>query len=188
MTDLVIKTCGGNYLVDMDATVIDKLKAKYDDYEIVEINPNYCGETRIRLKPPTGEHINHIEVDVPPGCYVVWTRVCHKGNDETNKVMVIVGCGDEACVNLLLNDVETCGREFIHPFLARAAELHIPKRDLGIAVKAIMNVAEMPKRQVIADLGLRAAEVEERKDEGLMKTIGKLMDIVKAVNVREEKE
>ena len=188
MTDLVIKTCGGDYLVDMDKTVIEKLKVKYDDYDRVEIYPNYHDETRIRLKPPKGEYINHIEVDVPPGCYIVWTRICYGRNEETNKVMVIVECGDEACVNLLLNDVETCGREFVYPFLERAVALRIPKRDLGIAVQAIMQVAEMPKKQVIAELGQRAAEVEDQKDAGMMKTIGRLTEIVKAVNIREDKD
>jgi len=102
LTNLVIKTCSGEYLVDMDPTVLEKLKIKYPDYE-VSINPAYEGETRIRLVPPTGKYINHIEVDIPPGCYVVWARVGVSAfSSETDRVMVIVNCDGDLCVNLLL--------------------------------------------------------------------------------------
>ncbi|MFZ2071258.1 MAG: hypothetical protein WAV32_06655, partial [Halobacteriota archaeon] len=106
-TDLVIKTCNDDYLVDMDPTVIEKLRQRYPDYKDVKVQ-DYKGHRRIMLQPGGGEKFNHIEVDVPPGCYVVWTRVCYGKNEETNKVMVIVDCGEEVCVNLLLDDVETC--------------------------------------------------------------------------------
>ncbi|QTA84246.1 hypothetical protein [Desulfonema magnum] len=181
MTDLVIKTCGGDYLVDMDTTVIEKLRAKYADHEKVEVLPNYQGETRIRIKPPRGEHINHIEVEVPPGCYVVWTRVCHGRNEETNKVMVIVGCGDHACVNLLLNSVETCTNEVLHPLLVRAVEMRLPKQELGLVAEVMMKVAEKPKKELIVELGQRLEEVRDRKDTELQKAIGTIMEIVKAM-------
>ena len=61
MTDLVIKTCSGDYLVDMDSTVLEKLRVKYSDYEIVDIKPEYHGEKRIRLRPGRGRYINHVE-------------------------------------------------------------------------------------------------------------------------------
>lgn len=181
MTDVVIKTSGGDYLVDMDPTVIQKLRKEYEDYEKVEVKPNYHGETRIRLKPPTGEHINHIEVEVPPGCYVVWTRVCHGRNEETNKVMVIVGCGGDACVNLLLNAVETCSRELLHPFLVRAVEMRLPRQELELAAKALLAVAKKSKKELVVELGQRLEEVEDRKDPGLQKAIDQVMKIVKAM-------
>jgi hypothetical protein len=186
MTDLVIKTCCGDYLVDMDPTVVDRLKKQYEDFEKVEVKPNYHEETRIRLKPPRGEHINHIEVDVPPGCYVVWTRVCHGRNEETNKVMVIVGCGDDACVNLLLNDVETCSKELLHPFLVRAVEMRLSKQELKVAAKMLMGVAEKPKKELVVELGQRLEEIEGRKDPGLRKTIGQILEIIKAMPAKQD--
>lgn len=182
-TDLVIKTCGcgSDYLVDMDKTVIEKLRARYDDYEKVEVNPNYQGETRILLKPPRGQHINHIEVDVPPGCYVVWTRVCHGGNEETNKVMVIVGCGDDVCVNLLLNTVERCGKEIFHPFLVQAVAKKIPKNELEAAANVLMVVAEKPKKEVLVELGQRLEELKDSKDAESGKAIAKIAEIVKGM-------
>ena len=187
-TDLVIKTCGGEPLVNMDPTVLEKLRAEYDDYKYVEKH-DYAGETRIKLSPDGvrgGRPVYHIEMDVPPGCYVVWTRVCYKKNEETNKVMVIVGCGDKACVNLLLDAVETCSNELFHPFLERAVGMRIPKRDLQMVAKVFMAVAEKHKKEVVAELDQRLQEVEGMKDPGLQKAIGTVMEIVKAMPAEQD--
>lgn len=182
-TDLVIKTCGGVYLIDMDPSVIERLKAAYPGYT-VEINRNYEHADRIMMMPPAGKHINPIEVDVPPGCYVVWTRVCHGGNDETNKVMAIVNCGEEVCVNLLLNDVETCGREFIHPFLARAVEMKLPEKDIAAAAKVIMDVAKKPEKEVTKELENRIKEARMMKNEKLLGVIGNVQKMFGGGRVR----
>lgn len=184
-TDLVIKTCGGEPLVDMDPTVIEKLRAKYTDYQEVSVH-DYKTERRVKLYPGGGGRVYHIEVDVPPGCYVVWTRICHRGNEETNKVMVIVGCGGEACVNLLLNAIETCSDELLHPLLARGVEMGLPRGDLQVAAGVLMAVAEKPKRQVLAELGQRLEEAKEAEDPGLQKAIGKIRGIVKAIPDRKQ--
>jgi len=187
-TDLVIKTCGGEPLVDMDPTIIEQLRVRYEDYKDVKIH-NYKKERRIWLSPEGhrgGKPVYHIEVDVPPGCYVVWTRVCYTGNEETNKVMVIVGCGEEACVNLLLDAVEKCTDELFHPFLERAVDMRIPKRDLQMVAKVLMAVAEKPKNEVVAELGQRADEAKDMKDAGLQKAIGAIMEMVKAMPVEQE--
>jgi hypothetical protein len=177
-TDLVIKTCGGKYLVDMDPTVIDQLKTRYPDYEAI-MQHDYQGETRIMLQPGGGRCFSHIEVDVPPGCYVVWTRVCYGYNEETNKVMVLVGCGDEACVNLLLNDVKTCARELLHPVLERGALVGIQKPDLEAVARVLMQVGEMPKKQVLAELNERVEHAMHR-DPQLRKVTGSIVAMIKA--------
>jgi hypothetical protein len=48
----------------------------------------------------------HVEVEVPPGCYIVTAGIYrpNQGNVYTDMTMVIVRCGDDACVNLVLND------------------------------------------------------------------------------------
>jgi hypothetical protein len=187
-TDLVIKTCGGEPLVNMDPTVLERLRAQYDDYKYVEKH-DYMGETRIMLSPDgtrRGRSIYHIEVDVPPGCYIVWTRICYRRNEETNKVMVIVGCGDHACVNLLLDAVETCSNELFHPFLEHAVGLRLPKRELQIVAKAFMAVMEKPKKEVIRELDQRLQDVEGMKDPGLQKAISAVMEIVKAMPAEKE--
>jgi hypothetical protein len=189
MTDLVVKTCGGDYLVDMDSTIMEKLRMRYADYEKVEINPNYWGEKRIRLKPGSGDYLNHIEVDVPPGCYVVWTRVCYCGNEETNKVMVIVDCGGEACVNLLLDRAETCIKEALYPAAVLAIGMRLPENEVGIAVKALMQVAEIPKEVFVAELEQKFGELQEtkgREAQEYLKATDKLLEIVKSLRTKEE--
>lgn len=170
-TDLVIKMCCGKYLIDMDPSVIERLREAYPGYK-VEVNRNYKDADRILLQPTPRGYFNHIEVDVPPGCYVVWTRICHGGNEETNKVMAIVDCGQEVCVNLLLNDVETCGKEFIHPFLERAVEMKLPAKDIQAAAKAIMDVARKPEKEVVKELEQRVEEVRPIKDKRLVGLVG----------------
>ncbi len=186
-TDLVINSCCGESVIDQDPTIIDQLKGRYQDYKYVQIH-DYKQERRIMLSPEGygGKPIYHIEVDVPPGCYVVWTRVCYTDNEETNKVMVIVGCGDEACVNLLLDAVETCTNNAIHPILGRLVEIGIPKRDMQVVAKGLMAVAEKSKREMVADLDQRLAEVRDMKDPGLQKAIGVIKDIVKAIPAKDD--
>ena len=184
-TDLVINTCSGEPVVDMDPAVIEKLKAEYHDYAAVELH-DYEGERRIKLYPGGRRPIYHVEVHVPPGCYVVWTRVCHRRNEETNKVMVIVGCDEEACVNLLLDAVETCTNQLLHPFLHRALEMRLPRRDLQVVANVMMAVAERRKKDVLAELARRRDEVEEMKDAGLQKAIGTIMEVIKAKPVEQD--
>ncbi len=189
MTDLVIKMCGnGEYLVDMDPTVIEMLKKKYSDYERVQVR-DYEEYKRINLKPGNNEKFNHIEVDVPPGCYVVWTRVCYGKNEETNKVMVIVDCGGEACVNLLLDKAETCVIEALYPAAILAIEKRIPENELGIAVKVLMQVAEIPKKVFVAELEQKFAELQEtkgREAQEYLKATDKLLEVVKSLRTKEE--
>jgi hypothetical protein len=179
-TDLVIKTCGGMPLVDMDPTIVEQLRERYPDYANVLVH-DYQGERRIMLYPGGGRHLFHVEVDVPPGCYVVWTRICYGRNEETNKVMVVVGCGDEACVSLLLDDVRTCSKQLLHPLLERGALANLPRRELQVAAGVLMAVAEMPKKQVLAELGERLEHVELRRDPRLREVTGSIMDMVKGL-------
>ena len=181
MTDLVIKSCCGEYLVDMDKTIIDQLRKRYPSYTIVDVLPNYHGETRIRLRPPAGTFINHIELDVPPGCYVIWTRVCHGQNEETNKFLAIADCGAHVCVNLLLNRVETCGNQFIHPFLVKAVQLNMPREQLALAAQAVLQVAEKPKKELVAELNARLEEVAERQDPMLERAIINAIELAKDI-------
>jgi len=177
-TDLVIKTCAGKPVVDMDPTIIKKLKAQYAGYKSVKVH-DYADERRIWLSPddrPGGRPVYHIEVDVPPGCYVVWTRVCYRRNEETNKVMVIVGCGGEVCVNLLLDAVETCSKELIYPILEHGVKIGLPKRDMQVVAKVLMHVADKPRKAVLAELDQRRKEVG--KDRGLLKAISAVKKIV----------
>jgi hypothetical protein len=176
--DLVIKTCGGEYLVDMLPGVIDQLKTRYPDFQEITVLPNYHGETRISIKPPKGKFFNHVEVDVPPGCYLVWLRACQVRNEETNKIMAIVDSSADIGVNLLLNTVEVCGKEFLHPFLVRAVEKGFPIQDIRVAANMIMDVVEKPKKEMVVDLKQRMEEAKNISSERLIKTITTIQDVI----------
>jgi hypothetical protein len=190
-TNLVIKTCSGQYLLDMERTnvVVDKIKAQFPaDYQIFA--ESYIGEQTIRIQIPgsppytpatfAAKHINHIEVDAPPGCYIVYTRVCYSPtNENTYKAIVILGCGTEACVNLMLPTAQQCGHDFIFPFLNGAVALNIPKANLQAAAKAIMQVAEINEKDFNDELDQRAKEVTSLKDEKLIANYTKIRGMLK---------
>lgn len=187
-TDLVIKACCGGNLVDMDPTIIEQLRQRYSDYDNVRVH-DYKGEKRILLQPGGGEKFNHIEVDVPPGCYVIWTRVCYGHNEETNKVMAIVDCNKEVCVHLLLNKVETCIDEVLYPYAIRAVDMQQPVKEVGIAIRSLMKAGEISKKDLIGNLEQRLEELEEAKEaqEYLVPT-RKTLEIVKSLRIKDEEE
>ena len=187
-TDLVIKTCGGQYLLEMECgdSVLKKIKEKLPDYSVTA--EDYMGERTIRIVKPGGypankeHHINNIVVDVPPGCYMVWTRICYSGNEDTNQVMVIVDCGVEACVNLLLPTVEKCGGGFVFPFVLRAVEMGIARADIVAGARAIIGVANIKPKDFNAELNLRAAEAREMKIPDLQKKIVQVQEMFKGMD------
>lgn len=181
-TGLVIKTCSGQYVADMDPKIVEKLKERYPNFEVdfKEVT-HYGGEKdkwiTIESKKEPIQSINHIEVDLPPGSYVVWTHIVGCGNIETNKAMVTVNCGDECCVNLLLNSVEACGRQFLEPLIIRALG---PRQELDPdvlrAVNVVGRIAGIPQERIetilnsrieyldrLNELDLRTVEIKELK-------------------------
>lgn len=183
-TDLVIKTCGGQNLLDMERTgsVAKKVKSQFPaNYSVTE--QEYRGEKTLRIatsSPATpANHINHVEVDVPPGCYIVWTRVCYKGNEDTHKVMAVVNCGEECCINLILPTVESCGKEFIYPFMQEAVALKIPADRIALAAKVIMDVAKIKPKDFKAQLAERAVEIRVMKDKKITADFTNIRRMVK---------
>jgi len=163
----------------MDPSVIAKLKARYPDMAIDAIHDPYYGEERIRIVPPAGKFLFHIEVEVPPGCYLVWTRICYHGNEETNKAMAIVGCGEDVCINLLLNSIEVCSKELLQPILDHAVAVGIPKEEIVAGAKLLMDVAKRPIKEVNAELVRRANEVKAVRMPDLQKRVAKIQEIMK---------
>lgn len=159
-TDLVIKTCAGEYLIDMYPDVITQLQKRYPDSNVV-INRNYEGSDRIKFEPLKTPHV---EVDVPPGCYMIWTRVCYNQNEETHRFMAIVRCGEELCVNLILPFVKTCARDGINAFAARAYELNLDEKNIKIFNDVLAKVADKPSEFVAADAKKRLDELKGYKD------------------------
>jgi len=103
------------YLLDFNPDVIDKLKEAYPDYNAQRVARNH--ETTIRITQSPAHQpqvIKHIEVEVPQGCYIVRAWV-YWGNLWTDRAMVIVCCGEEACVNLIVPRKVNCIPDVIVP-------------------------------------------------------------------------
>jgi len=154
----------------MDPIVLEKLKKKYPDYDVNKFVQTGDGEPRIRIR--NDNYFNLVEVDVPPGCYVVSTRSCinpeHDANYnfETNKVMAFVNCDEDVCVNLLLNRAQRCVKEMLYPGAILAIKKEIPERELRDTVKNLMEISEVPKEAFILDLQQRLEELKYLIDTG----------------------
>lgn len=129
----------------------------------------YQGAQRIKIVPPSGEYVNHVDVDVPPGCYKIWTRVCHGNNEETSLQMVNPKCGDEVCVNLLLPTLRTCSAGVLHPLMDEIVyKQALADDEQRIAVfRGVMFGAQVAKQEVINQLDYRLLEAQEKQDSEL---------------------
>lgn len=148
-----------------------------DGYEIT--SQTYQGAKRITVFPPAGEYVNHLEADIPPGCYKIWTRVCHGNNEETSVVMVNVKCGDEGCVNLLLPQLKTCAAYVMHPLMDKIVyEQHLADDDQRlVAFRAVMYGAQIAKAEVLNQLNYRLAEAVAKADTELQNRINAVLTL-----------
>lgn len=187
--ELVVKTCGGDYLVDFNPDVIDKLKEAYPDYDVRRSARG--NETTIRIvqpKPYTPQRIKHIEVEVPPGCYIVRAWVCW-GNLWTDRMMVIVRCGEEACVNLIVPRKNNCIRDVVVPFMVAAKEMRLDPQKVNIATELLITTGRIQKealRREVTDL-TEELEQSEATDAGkyveALKSIG---EVVRGIRVQQD--
>lgn len=177
--DLVIMTCSGKYLVDFYPEIINQLQVAYSAYTIQKLT-NYQNYTRISIVPPAGEKINHLELDLPPGAYKVWCRVCHGKNEETNIVMVNPECGESRCVNLLLNAVQTCAEQLIHPAFDRVVNDGNFQQEMEIIpfMKVMMWAGYKNKAALVLQLGERILEAQQKGDTELEARINAVLTIV----------
>jgi len=106
----------------------------------------------------------HVEVTVPPGCYKITAGVVY-GNQYTDMTIVIVKCGEEACINLVLNKFREeqameprrillplfargCGARIVAPLIANAAKVDINRKDIERAVNVIAKAANIDESQI----------------------------------------
>ena len=172
MADLEIKTCLGENLIDILPSpdlekIITRLKEMYPD-STVSHGPAY-GTKTIKIRAPgTQRIINHMQVEVPPGCYGVRVHVCGGGNEWSDRTMIVVCCGDESCVNLVIKEAETCFKEAIIPLVRVAEEIRLPIQQVKVAVDILGKAGKVPINEVARNLEervelLRGVEVEEAR-------------------------
>jgi hypothetical protein len=120
----------------------------------------YMDAYRINIRPPVGEYINHIEMDIPNGCYKIWSRCCFGDNEETSVVMLsIEDCGGCRTVNLLLPQVTTCSKYVLHPMIDRIVNDYqavFPlDADKVTILKAIAYTGGLGREGILEQLNIR---------------------------------
>jgi len=187
--ELVVKTCGGEYLVDFNPDVIDKLKEAYPGYNVQRSARNH--ETIIRITQPSPHQpqlIKHIEVEVPPGCYIVRAWICW-GNLWTDRVMVIVGCGEDACVNLIVPTKENCIRDVVIPVGIAARYMQLQPDKVRIATEVLMTTGQIQREALLKELTDLTRELKESKAEDAAEYVEAFEFTAKLVKgIRIEKE
>ncbi|HIH36309.1 MAG TPA: hypothetical protein HA232_00150 [Methanocellales archaeon] len=120
------------------------------------------------------------ELNVPPGCYILRAHGCimGQGNYESDRCMVIVRCGEEICVNLVVPTFAHCVKSIIQPLVENARRLKIPEDKIGGAVGVLAKAAALPNRaEIIKKVDLRindfkdAEEAEEKEHLKIVKGI-----------------
>lgn len=120
----------------------------------------YMDAYRINITPSAGEYINHIEMDIPNGCYKIWSRCCFGDNEETSVVMLpIEDCGGCRTVNLLLPQITTCSKYVLHPMIDRVVndfQAVFPlDADKVTILKALAYTGGLGREGVLEQLNIR---------------------------------
>jgi hypothetical protein len=167
MADLEIKTCLGENLIDMLPSpdldkIVDSLKEMYPSTN-VSFGSAYGTKTIKIFEPQIKRIINHIPVDVPPGCYIVRVHVCGGGNEWSDRTMAVVGCDCGSCVNLIIKEAETCVKEVLIPLMRIAEVARIPREQVQVAVNVLRKAGEIPINEVANNLNERVELLREVK-------------------------
>lgn len=120
----------------------------------------------------------HAELKVPPGCYIVdasWKPGCCGNAKET---IVIVGCGETVCVNLI--------REWAGDPIARISALSIHGPEAGLSVEKVdelvnsLNaIAKTVPKEKLKYYSEKELEIKRRvSDEPHKKILDKYMEIL----------
>ena len=129
---------------------------------------------------PVGEA--HVEIEVPPGCYEVQGHIClwpqANFNNFTDKAIVVIGCHDEVCVNLVTPLVQTCVFRDIHPFLREALELRLPTADVVTTARTMLTAGKIQPRQAFDIVKRMIEECEAKKAEKALKEFTGTLEIL----------
>ena len=144
----------------------------------------------------------HVEVSVPPGCYLV-TAGGWGGNFYTDIAMVVVRCGDDACVNLIRNGflhktpggieadvkpkanqqkalpliMEGCAGRIVIPLVINAAKAGIKPEEIGRTLDVLCKAAGLDKSQVILAVQDEIKEMENHMEKNPLKDEAEIKEI-----------
>ena len=140
---------------------------------------NCMGETVLEV-PDIPVGADHVEVEVPPGTYVIQGHVCEHGTNEyTDKAMVVVGCNQDLCVNLFVPTIGTCARRDLNAFVTAARAIGLPDDDIVITARTILRAGRIAPREMIANLNQRIEAVENVEGAGeILKAYHATLDVI----------
>jgi len=113
------------------------------------------------------------ELQVPPGCYIVRAHACYYGtggslkNYHSDRSMVMVRCGEEACVNLVIPEFVNCAKDIVQPLIAQAIELQIHPQIIKEFVGTLGKIARISDEEFINKVDLRINDLKDAKEEDL---------------------
>ncbi|RZN15556.1 MAG: hypothetical protein EF812_02135 [Methanosarcinales archaeon] len=111
------------------------------------------------------------ELQVPPGCYIVRAHACYFGhggslkNYQSDRSMVIVRCGEEACVNLVIPEFVNCAKDIVQPLIAQAIELRMHPQKIKELVGTLGEIARIPVEEFIKKIDLRTNDLRYAEEE-----------------------
>lgn len=190
--DLEVKTCLGENIIDMLPQpdldkITDHLKEMYPEATVS--TGNYYWTKTIRVAYPyTKKFVNHLQVMLPPGSYVLRVHECGEGNEWSDRTMIVVGCGEELCVNLIIKRAESCINEVVIPLLRVVEEIHLPREQVQVAVDVLGKAGRIKINDIAEDLETRVKEF--RGIEGATRAVNEAetgLKIIKDLRFRKEK-
>jgi hypothetical protein len=144
--------------------------------------------------------LGHGEVKLPPGCYIVQAGVYipDHTNIWTDRTMIIVRCGDEACVNLILRPAGSleqptdearrptlmwggCFETLAVPWAIHARRHNITQERMQAALDVILQAFDIPRDQMVRALEGEAdmlQQLEIKPDEEHLTAINWLRRII----------
>lgn len=160
------------------------------------VNIYHCRDqwTDLELSKPIPDEAANVELEVPPGCYMLQACVRFTESSDdclfTEKVMVVVGCNQELCVNLIVPQMKTLSLRYVIPFIKEAKLKKIPERDIVAAAQTIMAVSGLTKEEMNGIMEpkrrcIKTSKMSGKKLEDMSKKISKdsedILRIIKAL-------
>jgi hypothetical protein len=141
---------------------LSKLNVWLKDEECKPIGKKECGYVNIyhirdqladlELSKPVPNDATNVELEVPPGCYILQAcvRFAESTGDctFTDKMMVVVGCNQDLCINLIVPQIRTLSLRYVIPFIREAKMKKIPDREIVAAAQTIMVVGGITKEEM----------------------------------------
>jgi len=173
--NIEIRTCVGEHLFDQISKperekILKGIQEAYPESSVTY--DDYYGSRMIQIETRYDKVINNVSIPVPPGCYVVRVHVCGKYNEWSDSAMVVVDCGCDACVNLIVNDFGKCINNAFVPFLREAERLKLPDEQVKIAADMMLKAGKIPVERFERNLNDRL-KFYDKLDDGEAKKIVK---------------